>query len=118
MTLYEWIAAIFFNPWKKGWKVLRTNRESYFRGGSIGSCVYHIETATYPQPSCGPLCVFRTKRLATKFVNYMNWEPALVVPCIYTPSKSTNVWDTIIRRDINEKFPRGTKLADKVICLE
>jgi hypothetical protein len=97
--------------WKKGWKVINTDRTSVWIGG-YGSRKYLPNKVIGRSTNCGPLCVFKNKAGAERYAKYDT-----IVPCLYLPSKHTSVWIKWGIRVPLESLPDHTALAEKVKCL-
>ncbi len=99
---------------KVGWKVVGPYRKSSVMFGYYGARSYPKRRKIIPTHTCGPLCVFKTRKAALKFVG---GDISKVLKCLYVPSKTKKVWDNSHSLRLDE-LPSHTALADSVTCLE
>jgi hypothetical protein len=110
--------------WKEGFKVLNAGRRSCTIWGPFA--VEYLENEPVkPKKDNGPLCVFKDLKYAQKFmgitVGKVNFDRShKIVPCRFTESKKKRVWVHGYESlsDKLKNLPKGTILADQVICLE
>jgi len=103
--------------WKKGWKVISKVRQSVSTMVDKGGRYYPVNKVVGSSLNCGPLCVFRCRKLARKFA----CSGEKIVKCLYLPSKHNRIWYMSTRgihSTLVSDCPNGTLLADKVKCLE
>jgi len=98
--------------WKKGWKVLNEDRTSVWIEG-YGSRKYPPNKVVGRSPNCGPLCVFKNKTSALRFMT----PGDRLVPCLWLPSKHNTAWVPAHDPTYLDELPEGTALAEKVKCL-
>jgi len=107
--------------WRRGYKVVivvsqipDVRPEIFVSCSAIyGEVRYIPGRVTTPQPGCGPLCVFTTKKDARKFINYLGGRNLRMFHCTYTPSAETKAWNTLGYE--SPHFPPGTRLAAQVV---
>ena len=120
--------------WYKGYKLLDPYNynpdEQRHKRGRVSLCVgnsptrvvrYPLMEEARPQPGAGPLTVFTRKADIQKFFDANGWEDTTtVVRCVFIKSadQEQGLWgvNTFGRRFT--KLPKGTVLADVVLCLE
>ena len=116
--------------WKRGWKVVHGNPSRGIRVplhsvSAISGEVEYVPFAhVHPQPRCGPLCVFATKKQAQEWVQgvFGHWKTGgrgiWCIPCAYRPAKAPGVWNYVYpRTQYVSTLPPGTRLADEVMLL-
>ena len=113
--------------YKLGWKAvtLFRGRASSWLSGSPSCVDYFFSKPVKPYEGCGPLCVFKNKEDAVKFVQgYANRShrehEELVFPCAYLPSKIKEIWRANSPSNYRklDDLPDGKALADEVILLK
>lgn len=114
--------------WQKGYKLIGRERlslcVSYKNSRRV---LYPVLEEARPPPGAGPLTVFSTKYHIRLFFKLFHWGPtATVVRCLYraTADQSVGLWgsstplELVTKHNAFKELPRGTVLADVVICLE
>ncbi len=90
--------------------------------GFIAGCMYHKGTKVKPKKNCGPLCIFNTFEHAMELKK--PFASAFIVQCEYKPSRIKEIYYPTTNALMGKivvslrKLPKGTILADSVICLE
>jgi len=119
------------NKWKKGWKVILMY-ENYMFGLMRVSATHNLRVhiVSYPKEEVavrpdkrlgGPLAVFKSKYRAKKFTRGLGPTSGKlqIVRCVYLPSEETELYERLDSSKWTvDVFPKGTALAEKVICLE
>lgn len=112
---------------KKGWKVvIQLDQEevvycSLFE--RYRPCVYGFKKWARPMAGWGPLCVFRSKYSATKFMRekLTHGLGYKLFSCEYSPSSQYKIWrkyvNGVTSRELHT-MPRGTVLATRVRLLK
>ena len=108
--------------WEKGWKII--TKEKRISIISNHPVEYKKGTKTTPEKNNGPLAVF-TNREAAEYFRRGVYEQITVL-CKYIPSKEIDMWYwspplTSYRQRMSRPLlgcPKGTVLADAVVCLE
>lgn len=114
------------NEWKKGWKVIQTKKNKIrtrISCTNIAFPVKYLKNKITRRPErCGPLAVFKTRKLAREFSKKGFWTNRKIVKCLYVSSEDTQLWRPSWHAPSKYlrscDLPEGTILADKVKCLE
>jgi hypothetical protein len=124
--------------WKKGWKVIRIlfGKRYSCTAGARERAVEYIKGKVVGRPhQGGPLAVFRTREHAREFtrvlrkrwanVSWPNGPQFKIVRCLYIESGYNRLWEPnprgqryCSRSILLPYLPAGTRLAEKVKCLE
>ena len=117
--------------YKLGWKAVSIDKPGIFSWSrwTSSSVEYFFSRPTKPIKGSGPLCVFKNKEDAVKFVqdfsyNFSYRPPRehgkLVFPCAYLPSKIKEIWRANSPSNYRklDDLPDGKALADEVILLK
>ena len=120
--------------WRKGYKLLNPYGQ-YGGGPRMSLCVGHskyrmveypLMEEARPQEGAGPLTVFTRKADIRAFFDRHGWDTfAVVVRCVFIESEDQRqgLWGRPRlpgpgHRSIFHDLPKGTVLADVVLCLE
>jgi len=112
---------------KKGWKVVMRQDEEELVYISLFEryrpCKYGLKKWTKPMKGWGPLCVFRSKYSATKFMRekLTHGLGYTLFPCEYSPSSRDKIWRKYVNGVASRMLftmPRGTVLATRVRLLK
>jgi len=102
---------------KKAIKICRREYDILVSAFNDGKAVeYKINEWTKRPADCGPLAVFKNKRLAKRFIKPRQSDVHFLFKCKYRPSKDTRLWAH--HRNAIIPLPEGTIFADKVMILK